>query len=138
MALAALTRLRLRSWRFVPLFLWHAARSASQAKRAEGCLAVRLRQENGVYWTMTLWRDREAMRAYMISGAHMKAMPKLLHWCDEASVAEWEQDEGDLPRWSEARRKLLALGRVSKVNNPSPAHLRGEVLGEAGRESAAG
>jgi hypothetical protein len=33
------------------------------------------------------------MRAYMTSGVHLKAMPKLLDWCGEASVVHWTQDD---------------------------------------------
>jgi hypothetical protein len=31
------------------------------------------------------------MRAFMLSGAHQRAMPKLFNWCDEASVVHWNQ-----------------------------------------------
>lgn len=59
------------------------------------------------------------MRAYRSAGAHLKAMPKLLNWCDEASVAHWEQESVELPSWSEAHQKMATQGRMSKVKHPS-------------------
>ena len=74
------------------------------------------------FWTLTAWESEEAMRQYMTSGAHKKAMPHLLHWCDEASVAHWLQEDAVLPTWAEADRKMRATGRASKVKHPSAQH----------------
>jgi hypothetical protein len=127
MPLAAVTRLRIRSLRFFPLFIVGAFRSRRQALRADGCLAADVRTIRGrVFWTRTLWRDEAAMRSFMVGGAHRWVMPKLLHWCDEASLVHWEQDT--LPEWREAEDRLRASGRVSRVRNPSPAHARGETV----------
>ncbi len=49
-------------------------------------------------------------------------MPKLLDWCDEASVAHWEQMEAQLATWEEADRKMRESDRISKVRHPSPQH----------------
>jgi hypothetical protein len=62
------------------------------------------------------------MRAYRNSGAHRQIMPKLLKWCDEATVVHWHQETGALPDWPEAHRRILSEGKVSKVNHPSPDH----------------
>ena len=129
MPLAAITRLRVRRLRFVPLLVFHAFRSRRQADRADGCLAADVRTLGSrVFWTRTLWRDAAAMRAFMNSGAHRAAMPKLQHWCDEAAIMHWERDT--LPDWSEAEAQMRAAGRVSRVRHPSPAHARGETVPE--------
>jgi hypothetical protein len=73
------------------------------------------------FWTATVWESEEAMRAFRSSGAHMKAMPKLLDWCDEASYVHWEQEGAELPSWAEAHRRMVAEGKLSKVKNPSAA-----------------
>ena len=86
-----------------------------------------------VYWTLTVWRDTAAMKAFMTSGAHLKAMPKLLEWCDEAAVSHWQQESEALPRWAEAEEHLAREGRLSKVRNPSPAHAAGKLLGTSGK-----
>ena len=79
------------------------------------------------FWTVTVWRDREAMAAFRRSGAHLKAMPKLLDWCDEAAVATLSETGDIPPEPAEAARRMLEDGRISKVRAPSPAHARGEL-----------
>ena len=125
MPIAAVTRLRIRSFRFFPPFIVGAFRSLLQARRADGCLAADVRTIRGrVFWTRSLWRDAAAMRGFLGGGVHRTVMPKLLHWCDEASLVDWEQDT--LPSWPEAEAHLREHGRVSRVRNPSPAQARGE------------
>jgi hypothetical protein len=45
-----------------------------------------------------------------------------MEWCDEASVAHWEQAENELPAWTEADARMRQSGRASKVRRPSAAH----------------
>ncbi|HQX83152.1 MAG TPA: DUF3291 domain-containing protein [Vicinamibacterales bacterium] len=124
MPFVSVTRLRLRSWRFLPAFLFHAARSQRQSKGADGNLTSEvLNDARLAFWTVTTWRDEAAMRGYMISGAHKVAMPKLMEWCDEAATAHWNQDSTTPPTWAEAHARLVADGRRSKVRFPSQAHV---------------
>lgn len=117
----SLTRLRLRSWRFVPGFAWHTHRSGRQARRSAGYVdGAILADRKLTFWTVTAWTDEAAMRAYMLAGDHRTAMGKLGLWCDEASVARWEAP--GLPDWREADRRMRETGRPSKVRHPSPAH----------------
>lgn len=102
------------------MFLIQSFRSARQAKSAEGNLAVALlRQAKSTYWTRTVWTSEAAMKAFMLAGAHRGVMRKLLNWCDEAAVVHWTQDSPVPPEWPEAREKMQAMGRTSKVNHPS-------------------
>lgn len=127
MPVVSITRLRLRSWRFFPGFALYAVRANLQCRRAAGNRGLLLMREAGnVFWTSTLWDSDAALKQYMISGAHGKAMPKLMDWCDEASVVRWKQDDAALPGWVEAHRRMVAEGRRSKVRHPSPAHQRFE------------
>jgi hypothetical protein len=124
MPVISITRLRIRRWRYMPGFFWFAVRSRMQVRRAPGNRGVRLLRESGnVFWTATAWDSEEAVKQYMISGAHARAMPRLIAWCDEASVVRWSQDTADLPTWAEAHRRMLAEGRRSKVHHPSSAHV---------------
>lgn len=128
MAFISVTRLRIRSAFFLPLFFWHTGLSLMQAKRAKGNLQVKvLKDAHRTFWTLTAWEDQSAMRAFMASGSHKTAMPKLMHWCDEASVGHWQQETATLPGWDEAHRRMVTEGRLSKVHHPSVAHLAGQI-----------
>src|SRR5260370_42675221 len=119
MALVSITRLRLRSWRFLPMFAWYVLRSARQAARAEGNLAAKLlRERRNTFWTSTTWSGEAAMKKFMTSGAHGKAMRKLAEWCDEAAVGHWAPESPEPPRRAEADQRLLKDGRRSKVHHP--------------------
>jgi hypothetical protein len=120
----SITRLRVRSWRFLPMFVWLALRSARQAAKAPGNVATMLLADrHNTFWTATAWTSDAAMKAFMLAGVHRTAMRKLPEWCDEAAVVHWTQDSSELPSWQEACQRLLREGRRSKVNHPSPAHL---------------
>jgi hypothetical protein len=94
MPFVSVTRLRVRSMRFLPFFFLNALRSQRQVKASPGFLSGALLPDRGwAFWTMTAWDCAESMRRFMSSGAHKAAMPGLLEWCDEASVVHWEQAE---------------------------------------------
>ncbi len=62
------------------------------------------------------------MRAYMTTGGHRQAMPKLVGWCDQASVAHWNQADDTLPTWAQADARMRAEGRPSKLRHPADGH----------------
>jgi len=98
MPFVSVTRLRLRSVRFLPAFIFYTLRSQSQAKRADGVLSVKVGNAAQLaFWTLTVWRD-------------------------EASVTHWNQDSADAPSWAVAHQRMVAEGRLSKVRYPSSTH----------------
>ena len=98
MPLISVTRLRVRSIRYLLQFVWQALASARQAQRAPGFLGGRIvREARNTFWTMTAWKDISAMKAYRDMGVHQRAMPRLLDWCDEASVVHWDQRAQSFP-----------------------------------------
>ena len=123
MTFVSLTRLRIRSIRFLPLFALHTWRSLRQIKRARGFqTGALLADRRWTFWTITVWDSEESMRQFMVSGSHKAAMPHLVKWCDEASVARWTQPEAEVPSWMEADKRMREGGRSSKVRYPSPQH----------------
>jgi Domain of unknown function (DUF3291) len=128
MAFISVTRLRVRSVLLLPSFLWQTLKTTHQTRRASGFLGGRLLPESrSVFWTLTAWEDGAAMNAFRTQGAHGGVMPKLIEWCDEASVVHWTQETDTLPSWGEAHLRMLKEGRLSKVKYPSPAHLAHEI-----------
>jgi hypothetical protein len=129
MPLVSVTRLRVRSVRFFPAFIWYTVRSLRQARGSSGCLAADARREKAlVFWTRAAWADVAAMRSFMGSGPHGTVMPKLQHWCDEASLVHFEDASGRVPDWEAAALRLRNEGRTSRVRYPSEAHARGETV----------
>ena len=127
--IVSVTRLRVRSFRFVLPFIWYALRSTLQAKGSPGNIGVRLRKTKRVaFWTLTLWESDSAMRAFRVAAPHRDAMRKLPYWCDEASYAHWNQDNPVMPSWKEAAEKLSVSGEISKVLYPSPDQKAGHIV----------
>jgi hypothetical protein len=126
--LASVTRLRLRSWRFLLPFVIHASRSHKQAQAAQGCGVVVTRKTAGLaFWTLSVWESEAQLRAYLGSEPHRSAIPKLFPWCDEAATTHWGVESSRLPEWTEATAKLLAQGRLLRVRFPSEAQRNGVI-----------
>jgi hypothetical protein len=123
MTFVSITRLRIRSLRFLLPFSINTLRTTKQVKGAHGFLGGMLLVDRRLtFWTATLWQEQANARRYMTSGSHSKAMPKLLDWCDEASVVHWFQEDLAAPDWHEIDHRMRTEGRPSKVRHPSPDH----------------
>ena len=128
MPFVSVSRLRVRSWRYLSRFVIQSLRAARQAKFADGSLAVSvLRDADRAFWTRTVWRDEAAMRSFMRSGVHRRIMARLPEWCDEAALAHWVQDDNEPASGAEAHRRLQKEGRRSRVDHPSDAQRRFEI-----------
>lgn len=117
----SITRLRLRSIFTLPAFLRVSAEINAQCARSRGFLGGALLPEGRmVFWTRSVWSDVEAMKAFRDSGVHREAMPKLMEWCDEASVLQW-QGEAETD-WDAIYARMVRDGRSSRVRRPTKAH----------------
>ncbi len=62
-AIVSITRLRVRSWRYLVPFLVYAFRSARQARQSQGNVATSLlRDSDSTFWTRTVWATESAMK----------------------------------------------------------------------------
>ena len=123
MSFVSVTRLRVRKYRFLPGFGYYTLLSFIQGWRAEGNLRIlALRDRRLTFWTITVWRDADAMKSFRNSGAHRLAMSWLSEWCDEATYLHWQQESDQPPGLKLAHTRLVAEGVVSRVKYPSPDH----------------
>jgi len=123
MAFISVTRLRIRSLLFMPQFGLLFLGTRRQVRAAKGFRRGSLLADRHLaFWTLTHWDSADAMRAYMLGGSHREAMPRLVHWCDEASVVHWEAPDDTPLSWPEADKRMRESGRASKVRYPSPRH----------------
>lgn len=87
------------------IFFWlHAIPSKMQADRAEGILYSGVKRINGIQHTLTAWKSKEDMKAYVTSGAHLKAMrafPKI------ATGKTFGYLTSSLPSWEEVHHLWL-------------------------------
>ena len=130
MPFVSVTRLHLASvWSF-PGFLIYTLASSRQVRRSPGYITGWVTNDSEwAFWTSTVWQSADAMRAFRNNAVHLKAMPKLRHWCDEASFAHWEQEADTPPAPDVAYERLAREGKLSKVAAPSARHQAGERVG---------
>lgn len=122
----SITRLRVRSIFYMPLFALHALRSGFQARSAEGIQDFATRVEAwDTHWTKTVWKEEGSMKRFRNTGAHQRAMRILAEICSEASYARWQQESPEPPTWEDAHKRMLAQGVLSKVKHPSAFHQAG-------------
>ena len=124
----SVTRLRLRSIRFLLPFAYRASQLRKQARGSPGCLGAQTRKTRGLaFWTLTLWDSEQSMRSFVGRSPHREVMPKLSHWCDEAVVAHWNQEALPQPTWQLATERILNIGRLLRLSLPSEAHRNGRI-----------
>jgi hypothetical protein len=120
--LASVTRLRVRSLGFLPIFLWYTFLTQRQVERAAGFFGGRLLVDSRrTFWTLTVWESEQRMKGFRGSGAHARVMSKLGKWCDEAAYSHWPTE--GVPTWQEAYERLVEEGRLSRVEYPSKNHI---------------
>jgi hypothetical protein len=125
-AIVSVTRLHLRSLRFLPPFAWLTRSTTRQVCTSAGFIHGRFANEwPYAFWTITVWQTLAAMHGFRDTDPHHAAMKKLLHWCDEASFVHWESEQGAVPPVADAHARMIGAGRTSKVNHPSAAHRSG-------------
>ena len=95
----SVTGLRLKSLKYFAQFWRHAIPSFKQAQTAAGNLYCATKRRGAYQHTLTVWEDKKAMKAYVASGAHLKAMAIFGQIADGKTVA-WQTDE--MPDWTAA------------------------------------
>lgn len=69
--------------------------------------SLRSRLFSNEVWTMTVWRDEDALAAFIVSDAHAKAMEDAGNVVDGARVTHFTAKTSDIPiSWDDALVKL--------------------------------
>lgn len=108
MPYVSITGLQLNSLLHLPAFMWHAVRSMNQAQKAPGNISVDARSINGVRHTLSVWQSEADMRAYIKSGAHLKAMKAFQ---DIAHGKTFGFEAQTAPTWNDVHRLWIEKGR---------------------------
>lgn len=104
----SITALRVESPLLLPRFWWHTLRALRAARTAPGNLSVAARQLGALHCTVTLWTDRDAMRAFMRGDAHRAAMTGT-PFAGSGRVAGYAGTRA--PDWADVLAILQARGR---------------------------
>jgi hypothetical protein len=115
------TRLRLKNPALLDEFFTDAVAAMEQAQKSEGNLgADALADADNAWWSVSAWRDREPMQAFVHSAPHSAILGRLDHYCDEATFVDWEQESPSLPDWPTCWQHLTADGKVAALSEASP------------------
>jgi len=123
MPVIVVTRLRLRNPGLLDEFFTDAVAAIEQAAKSEGNLGANaLADADDAWWSVSAWRERRPMRAFVRSEPHLTILTRLDHYCDEATFVDWEQDTPQLPDWQACWQHLVADGKPAELSQPSAAN----------------
>ena len=124
MPFVSVTRLRVKSIFYLLPFMRANEASVKTLINSTGLLKGKeLIDKHLTFWTITLWKNEQAMREFRGSQAHKNAMQQLPKWCNEASYHHWNQEEDTLPNWDIVSERMFQEGKLTKVRTPSKAQI---------------
>jgi quinol monooxygenase YgiN len=102
------TFLPLKNWKYMLSFQRLSSKVLKQIKEDEGAAnyAVRANLLKKHFWTLSIWKDQNSLRRFIMTEPHATAVKKFTEWAGEGSAfVEWSSPENTID-WSEALRKL--------------------------------
>ena len=103
-------------WRF----FWYSGLSFLQARFSPGIVHASLYGDgSNTYWSMSIWRSREAMMKYRNSGRHRRAMQVSAQLAERIDFRHWEFDS--LPDRRKTLRELRAQMQADLTSPPPHA-----------------
>ena len=102
------TFLPLKSWKYMFSFQRLSSRVLKQIKGSEGAInyAVKGNLLKKHFWTLSIWRDNDSLRHFIMEEPHATAVRKFTEWAGEGSAfVEWNS-HNDTIDWPEALKKL--------------------------------
>ncbi|ELS33890.1 MULTISPECIES: hypothetical protein [Pseudanabaena] len=121
----SVTRLKLKSFRYLLSFLFYTDQILREIRASEGYLQGKLMATHNLsMWTMTLWTSEESARNFYLSGSHQLAMEKISEWTSEAVHINHPTNWDQLPPWTDVTQLLANQGHFVPLTNPSENHLK--------------
>lgn len=102
------SRLELTSHRRVPSFFLAAIRIRREALRSDGAVGVSLiaRPIQRTFFTLSAWRDREALDAMVRTEPHRSVMAAFRNHTSDATFVSWQAPADNHPTWTDAIHRL--------------------------------
>ena len=100
-------------WHVFP-FMVYTAQIIGQLKQAQGLLGYSLLAHlfEGKFWTLSAWKDDEALRRFVQDPPHVRIMSALSTHMKPTKFVRWTVKGGSLPlRWDEAQSRLRDLSQ---------------------------
>jgi uncharacterized membrane protein len=112
------SRLELRRWRDVPAFLVAALRLRALLRRSPGALALSLRAApaSRAFWTLSVWENHDALRAYAAHERHVRVMRRFAPVMANSTFADWSTSAAGLPNWSDGAAAIAAATCPADLN----------------------
>ena len=98
----SVTGLKVKTFWYYPTFYKHAVPSVMQAKSSPGNVFTDTRMRNGIQHTLTVWKDKASMLAFLRSGAHAQAMKVTKQISDMSETKVYGYESDTMPTWEEA------------------------------------
>lgn len=95
-----ITGLKIKSIWVILRFYAFSIPCVVQAKKTPGNLICKTTKVNGVYHTMTVWKNKTSMKKFSRTGIHKKAMKAFSTISKEAGAISYESNT--IPTWKEA------------------------------------
>jgi hypothetical protein len=102
------TFLPLKGWHYMIPFQLMTSKVLKQAKQSHGIVdyAVKADFPKKHFWTLSIWKDRNSMRHFVMAEPHATAMKKFEEWAGDGSAfVEWTSSNSSID-WEEAIRRL--------------------------------
>ena len=117
------TRLRVRGPRQLPGFFRATIRVRREARTTPGFAGIRLVPWHPSYYTLTVWEDEAAMRAFVRRPHHRVAMSRIGTWASTSEYVEFRSTSAR-PRFAEIRDRLRTPDKASTWERPVPRGAR--------------
>jgi hypothetical protein len=95
----------------LPRFLYYTLKVTGQLKHSAGLIAYSLKADipGRRFWTLALWQDEPALRAFVRGQPHAEIMRRLAPTLRDPRFAQWTTRSAEsLPPWLEVEARLNA------------------------------